>query len=219
MRLFGTAAIVAALAGLFSAAMAASANVHSAPSGFQIISTPTRDTLVPGAPGAQLTASPTRDTLVPGPGGAQLTPSPTLGAQLTPSPTRETLAPGVSGAQQQPPLTATLIGAAEVPGPGATDGMGSAAITLDQAQGTVCYALHVANIAPAIAAHIHQGAVDVEGPIVVHLNPPAEGNSSDCIQGVERELVTRIMQDPRGFYVNVHNADFPAGAIRGQLTR
>jgi hypothetical protein len=34
-----------------------------------------------------------------------------------------------------------------------------------------------------------------------------------------RELILEILQNPEGFYVNVHNADFPAGAVRGQLSR
>jgi hypothetical protein len=29
----------------------------------------------------------------------------------------------------------------------------------------------------------------------------------------------RIRQNPENFYVNVHNADFPDGAVRGQLSK
>src|SRR3954453_20407526 len=48
--------------------------------------------------------------------------------------------------QRNLPLTATLIGAAEVPGPGAPDAVGSAAVTLSSTAGLVFYALHVVNI-------------------------------------------------------------------------
>jgi hypothetical protein len=208
MRFLRMAALVAGLLGLFSVVVATSANAQFDPGGAQATATPTRATQFPGPGGAQATATPTRATQFPGPGGAQVTPTPTRG---TPS-------PGPSGVQQpRLPLVATLIGAAERPEPGDQDGVGSAAIMIDPAQGTVCYALHVANIEPAIAAHIHQGGTDTAGPIVVHLNPPTDGNASACTEGVEPDLLTRIMQDPRAFYVNVHNAEFPDGAVRGQL--
>lgn len=31
------------------------------------------------------------------------------------------------------------------------------------------------------------------------------------------ELVRDILANPAGFYVNVHNAEFPNGTVRGQL--
>jgi hypothetical protein len=115
------------------------------------------------------------------------------------------------------PLSATLTGAAEVPGPGDPDGEGTAAITVNPGQGEVCFELAVSDIAPATAAHIHVGPVGVAGPVVVGLAPPTSGMSSGC-SAVDRELALAIVQDPGGYYVNVHNAPFPAGAVRGQLS-
>ncbi|MGH2534926.1 MAG: CHRD domain-containing protein [Thermomicrobiales bacterium] len=115
------------------------------------------------------------------------------------------------------PLSADLTGAAEVPGPGDPDGSGTALITLNHGQREVCFELFVADIAPATAAHIHRGAEDVAGPVVVGLAPPTDGSSSGCIDEVNRTLIREILQNPAGFYVNVHNAEFPAGAVRGQL--
>ena len=114
------------------------------------------------------------------------------------------------------PLTATLTGAAEVPGPGDPDGAGTFKATLNPGQNQICYELAVSNIATPTAAHIHIGASDKAGGVVVTLETPADGTSKDCVE-VDRELVKQIVQNPADYYVNVHNADFLAGAIRALL--
>ena len=116
------------------------------------------------------------------------------------------------------PLTATLSGAEEVPGPGDEDGSGSATFRLNPGQEEICYDLTVSAIAPATAAHIHRGGAGTNGPPVVTLEAPADGSSSDCV-GAERDLVVEILQNPASFYVNVHNDEFPPGAVRGQLSK
>jgi hypothetical protein len=116
------------------------------------------------------------------------------------------------------PLTATLTGEAEVPGPGDPDGSGWALITLNQGQGQVCFQLVVEDIAPATAAHIHRGTADVAGPVVVGLAAPTSGSSSGCVSA-DRDLIKAIRQNPQNYYVNVHNAEFPPGAVRGQLSK
>jgi glucose/arabinose dehydrogenase len=117
-------------------------------------------------------------------------------------------------------FTATLTGEAEVPGPGDPDGGGMASITVNLSKRQVCFDLMVENIAPATAAHIHVGAPDVAGPVVVPLNPPpTSGSSSGCANNVERRLLRNIIAHPEEYYVNVHNADFKDGAIRGQLMK
>ena len=116
------------------------------------------------------------------------------------------------------PLTATLTGAAEVPGPGDPDGRGTAVIRLNPGQGKVCFALRVSNIAlPAIGAHIHVGTRTESGGIVVTLTPPdATGVSFGCVSA-SRAVIDAIRKNPSNYYVNVHTTDFTAGAIRGQL--
>jgi hypothetical protein len=116
------------------------------------------------------------------------------------------------------PLSTPLTGAEEVPGPGDPDGSGEVVMTLNHGQGEVCFQLTVQNIAPATAAHIHSGPFGVAGPVVVGLTPPTSGFSSDCV-AADRDLIKEIIQNPEEFYVNVHNADFPAGAVRGQLSK
>jgi hypothetical protein len=117
------------------------------------------------------------------------------------------------------PLSTTLTGTAEVPGPGDEDGSGTAKITVNPGQEEVCWELFVEDITlPATGAHIHEGAVGEAGDVVVHLTPPdASGVSSGCIT-VERELALDILKNPENYYVNVHTTDFPDGAVRGQLS-
>jgi CHRD domain-containing protein len=115
-------------------------------------------------------------------------------------------------------LSATLTGAAEVPGPGDPEGAGTATLTVNPGLGQICYELTVSGIAPATAAHIHLGAVGVAGPVVVPLAPPTGGSSSGCA-AVSRELALAILKNPSAYYFNVHNAEFPAGAVRGQLAK
>jgi hypothetical protein len=115
------------------------------------------------------------------------------------------------------PFTAVLTGANEFPGPGDTDGTGAAAVTINRTTGEICTDLRVENIATATMAHIHRGAVGVAGPIEVTLTTPSpEGTSSGC-STVAPALAAEIADGPAGFYVNVHNGDFGAGAVRGQL--
>ncbi|MEX1172708.1 MAG: CHRD domain-containing protein [Chloroflexota bacterium] len=114
------------------------------------------------------------------------------------------------------PLSTDLNGAEEVPGPGDPDGSGWASMTVNPGRGVICYSLEVEGIEPAAAAHIHIGPAGVAGPVVVGLTAPTSGNSSGCTD-VERSLAIDIIRNPSDYYVNVHNASFPAGALRGQL--
>ncbi|MGH8935607.1 MAG: CHRD domain-containing protein [Acidimicrobiia bacterium] len=119
-----------------------------------------------------------------------------------------------AGGQQ---FAVQLSGAEEAPNPGDEDGTGSATITLDAEAGEVCFELTVEGIEPASAAHIHQAAAGTAGPVVVPLEPaPAEGSSNGCVSA-DPAVIAEIAGDPAGFYVNVHNAEFPDGAVRGQL--
>ena len=117
-------------------------------------------------------------------------------------------------------FTTTLTGAAEAPGPGDPDGSGTARLRLNPGQGEVCFELTVSNIAlPATGAHIHDAPAGVPGPVVIPLTPPdASGSSSGCVSA-DRELIKDIVQNPEEYYVNVHSTEFPAGAVRGQLSK
>jgi CHRD domain len=121
------------------------------------------------------------------------------------------------------PYATTMNGAEEVnaqgvPNQGDPDGSGSAQLTFNPGLGEICFELTVENIAlPATAAHIHEAPIGVAGPVVVPLTAPdASGVSSGCVSA-DPALVKDILKHPSDYYVNVHNSDFPSGAVRGQL--
>lgn len=113
-------------------------------------------------------------------------------------------------------LVANLTGPAELP-PGDPDGSGTATLTVDPAAGQLCYSLAVAGIAPATAAHVHKGAAGTDGPPVVPLTAPANGSSQGCAP-VAGDVAADMIAHPADYYVNVHNPDYPGGAVRGQLS-
>ncbi|CAA9398183.1 MAG: hypothetical protein AVDCRST_MAG22-1221 [uncultured Rubrobacteraceae bacterium] len=115
-------------------------------------------------------------------------------------------------------LTTTLTGAEEVPVPGDPDGIGFATVTVNPGQGVLCYKLSVSGIAPATAAHIHEAPPGEAGPVVVTLEPPTDGSSDGCVE-VDRAEAEDILKNPADYYVNIHNAEYPAGALRGQLSK
>lgn len=112
-------------------------------------------------------------------------------------------------------LTASLHGDADVP-PGDPDGFGFAKVRIDLVTSQVCYRLSVAATDTPVAAHIHHGAAGTNGPVVVPFTAPAEGLSNGCVD-ITADLAAAIASNPSEYYVNVHTATFPAGAVRGQL--
>ena len=115
-------------------------------------------------------------------------------------------------------LAIALTGEAEQPA-GDPAGTGTATIRLRAGQGQLCFAIRAQNITlPSAGAHIHRGSAGETGPIVVSLAAPGtSGSASGCV-AVSRSLVRQLLARPAGYYVNVHTTDFPAGAVRGQLT-
>lgn len=132
-----------------------------------------------------------------------------------------TVAGAAAGAAGGRPFSTELTGAAEVPVAGDPDGSGSAMLTLNPGLEQVCWEISVSGVAPIVAAHIHKAPAGVPGGVVVPLFPPlpdADGFSSGCISA-DRDLILAIIQHPEEYYVNVHNSEFPAGALRGQLSK
>jgi hypothetical protein len=122
----------------------------------------------------------------------------------------------VSRAQDGKSMTVQMTGAAEVPGPGDPDGSGTATLTLDQDKGQLCFSISVSKIQTPTMAHIHSGAAGKAGGVKVPFSKAADGGWTGCAS-VDKAVLTDIMQNPGNYYVNVHNAEFPNGALRGQL--
>lgn len=119
------------------------------------------------------------------------------------------------------PLTADLNGPNEVT-PGDPDGTGTMHLTLNQGQGEICWDLDVSGIESPTRAHIHAGEAGVNGGIVVFffdlvVPDPIPVAFDGCVDGVDADLIKDIRQNPESYYINVHNEEYPAGAIRGQL--
>jgi hypothetical protein len=83
----------------------------------------------------------------------------------------------------------------------------------------LCWAILVTGIGTPTLAHIHTGTAGIKGAIKITLTPPAAGNpgsSSGCLV-TTAAVINQIKGNPTGFYINVHNMEFPDGAVRGQL--
>src|SRR5215212_7961276 len=101
---------------------------------------------------------------------------------------------------------------------GDEDGSGTAHVALIISEDRLCYSLEASDIKPATKAHIHEGTAKEAGPTVVKLDPPPEDRSSSGCTDVNGALLRDLLQKPQNYYIDVHNEEFPRGAIRGQLS-
>jgi len=112
-------------------------------------------------------------------------------------------------------LAGTLTGANE-PAGGDPAGNGRFSAEVDPDTGDFCYTLSATGFT-ATAAHVHTGAAGKEGPPVITLTVTGEG-ADECV-AVEPDKLKAILAAPGDYYVNVHSAAFPKGAIRSQLSQ
>lgn len=111
-------------------------------------------------------------------------------------------------------LSATLGGAAETAG-GDPDGTGGFKADVDDETGDFCFSLWGDKIDKPTMAHVHEGTAGTDGKPVATIDVTGK-DSDDCI-AIEPELLKKILAAPGAYYVNVHTAAFPKGAVRGQL--
>lgn len=114
-----------------------------------------------------------------------------------------------------PRLAATLVGSVEVPKKGAPKGHGIVFLTLDAARRSLCWRfVGVGGIDKPTAAHIHRAPGRRAGPVVVSLG--VRYTAKGCTSA-PRKAIRALESHPNDYYVNVHTARYPGGAIRGQL--
>ena len=126
-------------------------------------------------------------------------------------------------------LRTDLRGSNEVP-PADPDGRGKATVWIDLEDNEVCFEFSFDDAGTPNRGHIHRGPPGVNGPIEVTFfelvgmpddprNDQLERRSrlSGCAEDVPTALLNEIKANPSAFYVNLHNARFPGGMIRGQL--
>ena len=121
------------------------------------------------------------------------------------------VASATAAVQKGGSLHATLTGKVEVP-KGDPNGTGTAEVKI--AGTTVCWEIKTAKVGKIVAAHIHKGAAGVAGPVVVPFGKVYK--SKGCFNSTAK-IVAAIKKNPSAYYVNVHNATYPGGALRGQL--
>ena len=133
-----------------------------------------------------------------------------------------TTAGGQSAASGDRALYAALSGAKEIGedgqrSAGDRNGFGSASATVDG--GRLCFGITVKNLDQPAAAHIHRGGPGANGPVVIELKAPSDGDPgavAGCVSA-RTSLTRQIRRTPSRFYFNVHTQRYPNGAVRGQV--
>jgi hypothetical protein len=116
----------------------------------------------------------------------------------------------------------SMTGAQEVlPNVGDPDGTATGTLTVDDSTGLISWSFTYANIAAPSAMHIHGpvGPVGVNAGVFVGLGVVTSGGAGTLISSVTTSLANAVAINaiPTNFYVNIHNATHPGGAVRGQL--
>jgi hypothetical protein len=120
-------------------------------------------------------------------------------------------------------ITGDLFGANETPPNFDLPAHGTIDVTVDTISNTVLFTLSFDALSSgATAAHIHQAPAGVAGPVKVPLPlGAAAGQTSATTSGTGVPIVgfnvADIVNNPTGFYVNLHSTLFPGGEIRGQI--
>lgn len=109
---------------------------------------------------------------------------------------------------------AALRGSQEVP-PTASTALGSGTVLVNPVNRQLTAGVTTSGIAGS-AAHIHEAAPGVNGPIVIPLAEAVTGSGIWTASAILTEAQFNTLQ-AGNLYFNVHSAAFPNGEIRGQI--
>lgn len=112
-------------------------------------------------------------------------------------------------------FTGVLTGGQEVP-PNASAATGTAIAWLHEPDNRLVYVVQSSGLANVVAAHFHQAAIGVNGPVIVGFNGGG-GFYGGVSQRLTSAQMAALMAD--GFYANIHTSAFPGGEIRCQMRR
>ena len=104
--------------------------------------------------------------------------------------------------------------------PGDPDGTGFATLDFYPDAAQVCYSVSFANInaTPALLGHIHKAPRGQTqfAPTMQMEHPSSISPASGC-RPLDPLTIGDIIANPRSYYVQFHNVEYPEGVLRGQL--
>jgi hypothetical protein len=120
------------------------------------------------------------------------------------------------------------VNAAGVPSQGDLDATAIGTVVLNNGTGTGNTGSATINVTltnidfPLSGHHIHQGPITSTGSIVLDFGSPETIRSGNILSGTISNLnattINNAFANPLAFYYNIHNSQFPGGAVRDQLT-
>lgn len=126
---------------------------------------------------------------------------------------------GLAVARANYDFTISLTGAAEVPA-NASAAAGGGIASFDPVAMTISLNVFFVGLAaPATASHIHDGALGVNGGVIVSFVPYTPSATFGSITGGPLAFPSANVADllAGNTYFNIHDSVFPGGEIRGQL--
>jgi hypothetical protein len=121
----------------------------------------------------------------------------------------------------------TMTGAKELPSPGDPDAIVTGTLALNNGTGSGTTGSATVNLTmsnldfPLTLWHIHTGGPTQSGAPFIDFGNPETFRSGNILSGTITNLsaanVTTVQANPNGFYFNIHNGPFGAGAVRDQV--